>query len=71
MPAEHQCWFMHADKDGICIGGGEDQKHAIVIDAQLKNGISATSQTFENDPLCSTSNFVVSTVEVWGFREHH
>lgn len=71
VPKESQCWFMHADSQYLCIGGGQDNKHAISIDSELKHGVSYQSHTFENRPLARTTDFVISFVEVWGFREHH
>ncbi|EMR08382.1 hypothetical protein PNEG_03222 [Pneumocystis murina B123] len=56
------------DNSFLSIGGG-DGKYGLWIDGQLEKGISASTQTFNNDPLSDSvkpgERFDILGVEVW------
>nr|XP_022914172.1 TBC1 domain family member 24 [Onthophagus taurus] len=57
--------FMAADSKMITIGGGEGQ--AIWMDENIRFGKTDRCQTFDNPPLCSTGDFEIRVLEVYGF----
>ncbi|XP_050036703.1 GTPase-activating protein skywalker-like [Dermacentor andersoni] len=57
--------FMSANQTMILVGGGNGM--GLYIDQSLENGRSEHCDTFDNDPLGRTSDFVVNILEVIGF----
>ncbi|XP_074657980.1 GTPase-activating protein skywalker-like isoform X1 [Tubulanus polymorphus] len=58
--------FIAGDHNVLMIGGGDGV--AIRLDEELRHGESDTSATFNNEPLCSSTQFLCSTVEVFGLQ---
>lgn len=58
-------FFMWGAHDAIAVGGAGG--YALWLDAELHNGISRSSLTFGNSSLASTEEFLIGSVEVWGF----
>lgn len=61
--------FLHTAKDRIAIGGGGSH-HALVLDDNLQHGLTGRCDTFQNEPLCASSNFECVSIEVWAFTEN-
>ncbi|CAG5125412.1 unnamed protein product [Candidula unifasciata] len=59
--------FMAGDDHMLMIGSGNGT--AIYLDGMMNRGSSTHSDTFNNHPLCSTSDFSCNVVEVFGFIE--
>jgi len=59
--------FMSADNTMITVGGGGGT--AIYLDENLKFGRTEACTTFNNEPLCSDTDFTISSVEVFGFND--
>uniref|UniRef100_A0A336KHD1 CSON007320 protein n=1 Tax=Culicoides sonorensis TaxID=179676 RepID=A0A336KHD1_CULSO len=57
--------FMAADAKMITIGGGEGQ--AIWMDENIRFGKTDSCKTFNNPPLCSSGDFEIRVLEVYGF----
>ncbi|KAL0590128.1 hypothetical protein ABG067_001768 [Albugo candida] len=57
--------FMFSNGELIAMGGGGN--FAWSLDSDLSRGTSGKSKTFSNPCLASSAEFVVSSVEVWGF----
>ncbi|XP_046675698.1 GTPase-activating protein skywalker isoform X1 [Homalodisca vitripennis] len=57
--------FMAADSKMITIGGGDGQ--AIWMDENLRFGKTDRCQTFNNPPLCTSRDFEIRVLEVYGF----
>ncbi|KAJ3030632.1 UNVERIFIED_CONTAM: oxidation resistance protein 1 [Siphonaria sp. JEL0065] len=51
----------------IAFGGGEGH-FGLWVDQDLYNGHSGPCQTFNNERLSSTSEFVVQSIEIWAFE---
>jgi len=59
--------FMSADNTMITIGGGGGT--ALYLDENLRFGRTETCSTFNNDPLCTATDFSISAIEVFGFND--
>jgi len=59
--------FMSADNTMITVGGGGGT--AIYLDENLRFGRTESCTTFDNEPLCSDTDFAISAVEVFGFND--
>jgi len=59
--------FMSADNTMITVGGGGGT--AIYLDENLKFGRTETCTSFNNEPLCSNTDFTISSIEVFGFND--
>ncbi|GLV41527.1 skywalker [Carabus blaptoides fortunei] len=57
--------FMAADSKMITIGGGEGQ--AIWMDENIRYGKTDACTTFNNPPLCTSGDFEIRVLEVYGF----
>lgn len=57
--------FMAADSKMITIGGGEGQ--AIWMDENIRYGKTDHCKTFNNPPLCTSGDFEIRVLEVYGF----
>lgn len=57
--------FMAADSKMITIGGGEGQ--AIWMDENIRYGKTDHCLTFNNPPLCTSRDFEIRVLEVYGF----
>ncbi|GLG92250.1 GTPase-activating protein skywalker [Gryllus bimaculatus] len=57
--------FMAADSTMITIGGGEGQ--AIWMDENIRYGKTDHCLTFNNPPLCTSRDFEIRVLEVYGF----
>lgn len=60
-------YFLMGKRDSIVVGGG-DGNPALWLDEDFNHGTSATSLTFGNDVLASSSDFQIDGLEVWGFQ---
>mmetsp|Transcript_92424 Transcript_92424/g.211587 ORF Transcript_92424/g.211587 Transcript_92424/m.211587 type:complete len:516 (-) Transcript_92424:50-1597(-) len=58
-------FFMFSDDTVLAIGGGGH--YALTVDCDFLRGTSAPCSTFESPCLSSKSEFVVKTIEFWGF----
>lgn len=58
--------FMAGDDKSLMVGGGGGD-HAIWLDNELCRGHSGPGQTFKNEQLTETSDFLCTRVEVLGF----
>mmetsp|Transcript_45633 Transcript_45633/g.120680 ORF Transcript_45633/g.120680 Transcript_45633/m.120680 type:complete len:511 (+) Transcript_45633:50-1582(+) len=58
-------FFMFSDDTVLAMGGGG--QYAITVDCDFLRGTSAPCSTFESPCLSSKSEFVVRTIEFWGF----
>lgn len=59
--------FMSGDNKMVTVGGGGGT--GLYLDADLRFGRTETCQTFQNPPLCSSSDFTVSVVEAFGITD--
>lgn len=62
-------FFQYADHEYFAMGGGAEGRHALAIKDDFLHGFSHRSSTFENAPLSSQEEFVISDLEVWALRE--
>jgi TLD len=58
-------YFQFSSETTLGFGGGGDGFSLFVGD-DFSSGTSCRSQTFDNEELCSSSDFEVSQLEVWG-----
>ncbi|GFQ94561.1 nuclear receptor coactivator 7 [Trichonephila clavata] len=58
--------FIKGSKESFSIGASEGH-FGLWIDADLERGHSSECQTFNNDILASSTDFVIKTLEAWGF----
>ncbi|GFU02833.1 oxidation resistance protein 1 [Nephila pilipes] len=58
--------FIKGSKESFSIGASEGH-FGLWIDDNLERGHSAECQTFNNDILASSTDFVIKTLEAWGF----
>ena len=59
--------FMSADNSMVTVGGGNGL--ALYLDENLHYGQTERCHTFENEPLCSTRDFTINSIEVFGFND--
>jgi len=57
--------FMSADNTMVTVGGGGGT--AIYLDENIRFGQTEKCDTFENTPLCSSRDFSINAIEVFGF----
>ncbi|PRD35836.1 UNVERIFIED_CONTAM: TLD domain-containing protein 2 [Trichonephila clavipes] len=58
--------YIKGSKESFSIGASEGH-FGLWIDADLERGHSSECQTFNNDILASSTDFVIKTLEAWGF----
>jgi hypothetical protein len=61
-------FFQYSTKSGIGLGGGGDD-FGLFIGDDFAEGCTGRCTTFDNEPLCSASDFDICQVEVWGFTQ--
>jgi hypothetical protein len=61
----NQEFFIRVDRNKIVIGGGSQD--GLAINSNLTEGTTNRCDTFDNEPLCSMSNFQIDILEVIGF----
>lgn len=59
-------YFIKGNMDSLCIGASEGH-FGLWLDGDLYRGTSVRCQTFANEPLASSDDFVIRTLEAWGF----
>jgi TLD len=59
-------YFQFSSETTLGLGGGGDG-FSLFVGEDFSSGTSCRSQTFDNEALCSASDFEVSQLEVWGF----
>ncbi len=52
--------------DGLSIGGGK--ACGLWLDRELNHGRTQNCQTYDNEPLTKSEDFMIKAVEVWGFE---
>ena len=57
--------YQLAARDSLAVGGSG--AFALWLDSEFEHGVTHTSPTFGNPPLASERDFVVISVEIWGF----
>ncbi|OMJ68829.1 hypothetical protein SteCoe_33604 [Stentor coeruleus] len=57
-------YYMRSDSECLIMGGGTDS--SIYLNQDLTKGYSGKSQTFDNEVLSATSDFMILNIEVWG-----
>lgn len=60
-------YFVKGNTDSLIIGASEGN-NGIWLDAELYHGRTQMCQTFDNELLSSTEDFVVKCLEVWSFK---
>lgn len=59
-------YFVKGDVESVAIGAGEGL-FGLWLDGDLYRGRSSRCKTYDNDPLASEEDFVIRTLEAWGF----
>ncbi|XP_015910390.2 oxidation resistance protein 1 isoform X2 [Parasteatoda tepidariorum] len=59
-------YFVKGNMDSISVGASEGH-FGLWIDGDLYRGRSVRCQTYDNDTLASSSDFIIKTLEAWGF----
>lgn len=60
-------YFMSCSHECLNIGAG-DGHFGLSLDSDLNHGRTEACDTFDNDPLTASGDFVVKTVEIWSFQ---
>jgi hypothetical protein len=60
--------FVMGKEDSLMFGGGVDGKTGLYLDDELLMGSSDRCQTFDNDPLCESTSFMIFKIEVYSFK---
>lgn len=60
-------FFVRGEMDSISIGCSQGHS-ALHLDDVLLHGRTDACDTFDNEPLCESRDFVVSNLEIWSFR---
>ena len=60
-------YFLSCSQECINIGAG-DGHFGLSLDSDLNHGRTEACDTFDNDPLTASGDFVVKTVEIWSFQ---
>lgn len=58
-------YFVKGNLDSVSFGASEGH-FGLWLDEDLYRGRSVTCQTYNNDPLASSDDFIVKTLEAWG-----
>ncbi|KAG8195322.1 hypothetical protein JTE90_028466 [Oedothorax gibbosus] len=59
-------YFVKGDTESVSIGASEGH-FGLWIDGDLYRGSSLQCQTYDNDPLAPSNDFIIKTLEAWGF----
>ncbi|CAL4062975.1 unnamed protein product, partial [Meganyctiphanes norvegica] len=60
-------FFVKGNNESLIIGGG-DGHFGLWLDGDLYQGRTQSCKTFDNPPMTDSEDFVIKTVECWGFE---